>query len=140
MHGLPQRTGFDAGCIQGYPHGLDIAVRLAVGMERSGGVGHSGCSAHGTLNGRLIGVLLAPDTQLRIYDDSVQPVIAVVPVRGVLIPCTARTDACGGRYARPQRSSGRGLYPRRYWTYGNCNRCARADSRDKPRGPGWRRT
>ena len=33
VHGLPQRTGFDAGCIQGYPHGLDIAVRLAVGVQ-----------------------------------------------------------------------------------------------------------
>ena len=54
VHGLPQRAGLDAGCIQGYPHGLDIAVGLAVCMERSGGVGHSGCSAHGTLNGRLM--------------------------------------------------------------------------------------
>lgn len=66
VHGLPQRAGLDAGGIQGHSHGLDIAVGLTVGMERSGSVGYSCGSAHSTLNGRFIGVFFALDMQIRI--------------------------------------------------------------------------
>ena len=82
VHGLPQRAGLDAGCIQGHPHGLDIAVGFAVCMKCSGGVGYSGCSAHGSLYCRLIGVLLALDTQPRVKDNGVEPVVAAAPGQG----------------------------------------------------------
>ena len=54
-------------------------------MKCSGGVGYSGCSAHGSLYCRLIGMLLALDMQSRVKDNSVEPVVAVVSLRGILM-------------------------------------------------------
>ena len=85
VHGLPQRAGLDAQGVQAHAEGLHVGAGLAVGMSRVSRMGHAGGSAHCTPDGAAVGILLTPDAQVRVESHGIQPVVAVVSLRRVLV-------------------------------------------------------
>ena len=83
MHGFPQWTALDALTVEYKTHSLDIAIRLAVGVNSACGMDHAGSTAHSALDRLLIDRLLALHTQVLVKHNGAEPVVAVAVGVGI---------------------------------------------------------
>lgn len=66
VHRLPEGAGFDAGLVERHAQGLDVGVRLAVGVGGRRGVGHAGGASDRTGDHLGIGAFLSAHFPVRV--------------------------------------------------------------------------
>ena len=85
VHRLPQWSALHIGLVEPHTQGLDVGIRLAVGVNLARAVYHSGRSAHCALHGFGVGLFLPLHLECRVEGDGVEPEVGVHIGRRVVV-------------------------------------------------------
>ena len=85
MHRLPQGAALYARRVQRHAHGLDVSVWFAIGVERCRCVCYSRSTAHSSLHGCGVCLVLALYLEIRVKNYGAEPIVAVVAERRILV-------------------------------------------------------